>query len=268
MRRAVGIVMGAVIAALANGGCRCDKGVGAGSLVSFDAGDDVALVVVGVDTGDAAEARNCPDPKVGCAGIEVVGVRDGDSLRVVINGHAALVRLAGIDAPERKQPFGLEAEDFLAGLVKGRTIRWRDDGNDKFGRSIGIVFLDGDDGKSLNHRLVEAGLAWHYVQFSKDPTLAQLEADARDARRGLWSADDPVPPWDFRSRKRDGEAVPLAPVVEITDDVVIVGNVKSRKYHLLHCAGFMRVGPQNRVAFESVAAAEAAGYVLSGNCRP
>jgi micrococcal nuclease len=44
------------------------------------------------------------------------------------------------------------------------------------------------DGRSLNHELVAAGMAWWYRQYAKDDvSLAKLEAEAKAAKRGLWS---------------------------------------------------------------------------------
>ena len=66
-----------------------------------------------------------------------------------------------------------------------------------YGRSVGEVLLS--DGRSLNQALVRAGLAWWYRQYAPhDTTLAQLEAEARAARRGLWADAAPVPPWAWR----------------------------------------------------------------------
>ena len=47
--------------------------------------------------------------------------------------------------------------------------------------------------------MVKAGLAWHYKQYSKDKRLAELEADARAAKRGLWADKSQVPPWEWRA---------------------------------------------------------------------
>ncbi len=73
---------------------------------------------------------------------------------------------------------------------------------DRYGRTVGVVLLP--DGRSLNHELVRAGLAWWYRRYAPDDeTLAQLERDARGAERGLWADAEPVPPWEWRiMRKR------------------------------------------------------------------
>jgi len=58
------------------------------------------------------------------------------------------------------------------------------------------------DGRVINEELVQAGLAWWYRRYSpNDERLAQLEADAKAAKRGLWADAEPVPPWEWRWRR-------------------------------------------------------------------
>ena len=72
-------------------------------------------------------------------------------------------------------------------------------GLDKYGRTIGDVFLP--DGRMLNEELVREGLAWWYREYAPgNGTLEKLEAEAREAKRNLWSHKKPVPPWVYRHR--------------------------------------------------------------------
>ena len=57
------------------------------------------------------------------------------------------------------------------------------------------------DGRSLNRELVAAGLAWWYRRYSSDQSIGALEQGARNAHRGLWSEDNPTPPWDWRKER-------------------------------------------------------------------
>jgi endonuclease YncB( thermonuclease family) len=78
------------------------------------------------------------------------------------------------------------------------TVQVKD--TDRYGRPGGEVLLA--DGRSLNQELVRAGLAWWYRQYAPhDTTLAQLEAEARAAKRGLWADAAPVPPWAWRKAR-------------------------------------------------------------------
>ena len=66
---------------------------------------------------------------------------------------------------------------------------------------MGEVILP--DGRSLNHELVKAGLAWRYRQYPpEDETLKQLEQEARQAKRGLWVDPHAVAPWAGRGKRK------------------------------------------------------------------
>jgi endonuclease YncB( thermonuclease family) len=128
---------------------------------------------------------------------KVVGITDGDTIRVVRGGKAEPVRLHGVDCPETRQAFGTRARQFTSRLAFGKqvTVQVRD--VDRYGRIVGEVLLSG--GRSLNRELVTAGLAWWYRRYApEDEELARLELEARDAKRGLWGERQPVPPWEFR----------------------------------------------------------------------
>ena len=134
---------------------------------------------------------------------KVVGISDGDTLNVLREGKAVKVRLHGIDTPERAQAFGTRAQQFTSELAFGNevTVVVRD--TDRYGRVVGEVRLPEPDGRNLNQELVKAGMAWWYKQYApNDTTLAQLEADARAAQRGLWAEAHPVPPWAWRRGER------------------------------------------------------------------
>ncbi|MCK9459785.1 MAG: thermonuclease family protein [Proteobacteria bacterium] len=131
---------------------------------------------------------------------EVVAVLDGDTVDVMHEGRAVRVRLAGIDCPEKKQPFGKKAKRRASELAFGRVVRVSSETRDRYGRAVGKVALP--DGGSLNEILVRDGLAWWYRQYSKDTRLGELEAEAKAARRGLWADPDPTPPWEYRRERR------------------------------------------------------------------
>jgi endonuclease YncB( thermonuclease family) len=136
----------------------------------------------------------------------VIGVTDGDTLTVLRAGHPEVIRLRGIDAPERGQPYGERAKQHAAALAFSQLVAVEAAERDRYGRLLGEVRLS--DGRSLNQELVRAGSAWWFCRYSADPLLARLEADARLARRGLWADPRPTPPWDYRSvGRRAGRAI-------------------------------------------------------------
>jgi endonuclease YncB( thermonuclease family) len=126
-----------------------------------------------------------------------VGITDGDTLSVLRDGKAAKVRLWGIDTPEKAQAFGTRARQFASELVFGQTVTVTVRDTDRYGRLVADVILP--DGRSLNRELVAAGMAWWYRQYAKDDaTLAKLEAEAKAAKRGLWSDPHAIAPWTWR----------------------------------------------------------------------
>jgi endonuclease YncB( thermonuclease family) len=138
---------------------------------------------------------------------KVVSVHDGDTLTVLdATKVQRKVRLQGIDAPERGQPFGNVARDRLAALTMGKAVAVHDDGRDKWGRTLGRVEVEGQD---VSRQMVAEGLAWHYSRFSDDAGLAAAEREARAAVRGLWRDRQPVPPWEWRATAKDRKAVPI-----------------------------------------------------------
>src|SRR2546425_7886966 len=90
----------------------------------------------------------------------VVGVTDGDTIKVLRNGKAEKIRLHGIDCPEKSQPFGTRAKQFTSEMVFGKTVTVHVTDRDRYGRTVADVILP--DGTNLNRELVKAGLAWWY----------------------------------------------------------------------------------------------------------
>ncbi len=127
---------------------------------------------------------------------EVVGILDGDTIEVMQGGSAVRVRLDGIDCPEKKQAFGRRARQFTSRMAFGKQVQIIEKGKDRYGRTLAEVILP--DGKSLNQELVREGYAWWYWKYSDDEELRSLQAQAREAKRGLWSDPRAIPPWTFR----------------------------------------------------------------------
>ncbi len=132
---------------------------------------------------------------------KVVKITDGDTLYVLdANYKVHKIRLAGIDAPERKQAVGLASRKHLAS-VAGRQVTVEYQKRGRYGRIVGKVLVDGIDA-CLEQ--VKAGFAWHYKkhQHEQSPEDRQLYADAenqaRNERLGLWREINPISPWEHR----------------------------------------------------------------------
>ncbi len=131
----------------------------------------------------------------------VVSVHDGDTLRAIDQGKVERkVRLVGIDAPEIGQAFGTKARDGLAAMVKGKSVEVHADSEDRYGRTLARLVVEGQD---VNRQMVLDGLAWHFTRYSNDERLAAAEREARAAQRGLWRDPAPVPPWEWRASEAE-----------------------------------------------------------------
>lgn len=128
--------------------------------------------------------------------VKVVDVFDGDTLIVSLDGRAEIIRLFGVDTPEKGQPFGLEARGFTSDLVSGRVIRVEPIEKSRY-EMVKVYFED----KCLNEELLRAGYAWYDIDGSTNERWVDMEQRARYDRKGLWSEDNPVPPWEYLSIK-------------------------------------------------------------------
>lgn len=138
----------------------------------------------------------------------VVGIADGDTITVLdANRQQHKIRLAGIDAPEKAQAFGNRSRQNLADMVFNRTVTVEGDKQDRYGRTVGKVMINGVD---ANLAQVQAGMAWWYEKYRKEQApqdqraYSDAEQLARARRVGLWRDPEPVAPWDWRKAKRSG----------------------------------------------------------------
>jgi endonuclease YncB( thermonuclease family) len=134
----------------------------------------------------------------------VVGIADGDTITLLdVTKTQYKIRLAGIDAPEKKQPFGTRSKQSLAEMIFRNQVAVEWTKYDRYRRIIGRVLLNGKD---VNLAQVAAGMAWHYKAYQGEQTPAdraaytEAELEARAARIGLWREASPIPPWEFRHR--------------------------------------------------------------------
>ena len=120
----------------------------------------------------------------------VVAITDGDTLTILTTDRVQhRVRLAGIDTPEKRQPFGQVAKNHPSSLVNGQTVTVNYYKRDRYGRIVGKVLTNGAD---ADLRQIEAGLAWHYKQYQNEQNAldraryatAETEARRRDAACG------------------------------------------------------------------------------------
>lgn len=132
---------------------------------------------------------------------QVVAVTDGDTIKVLQDGRQRKIRLYGVDTPEKKQAFGQKAKDFTATLVAGKVVDIDPVDQDRYGRTVGLVTVDG---RILNEELIKKGFAWVYRQYCKRGECREwlmFESQAKAAKIGLWADPAPIPPWEWRRRR-------------------------------------------------------------------
>ena len=127
----------------------------------------------------------------------VSSITDGDTLRIINSqGESQVIRLYGIDAPERDQPYGSQATNALRQKLSNAQVRIVQQDIDDYGRYIGTIYLDE---RNINLELVAQGHAWWYEFFA--PTnreLEQAQSDAQDRNLGLWNSPKPIDPYEWR----------------------------------------------------------------------
>jgi endonuclease YncB( thermonuclease family) len=153
---------------------------------------------------------------------------DGDTFTLQADdGRRLRVRLAGIDAPESRQPFADVSRRHLREQLRTRRVRIEPIKLDPYDRVVARVLAleapapgrSADPGAAhdVGLAMIDAGLAWHFVRYRADQSREEFEryADAQRAARargaGIWRDPAPEPPWDFRARTRRPPAAPAPP---------------------------------------------------------
>jgi len=133
-------------------------------------------------------------------------VIDGDTFDLRdASGQTHRVRLSGIDAPETSQPFGKACRQSLGDQISGKEIVviWLK--ADRYKRKLGTALLGSEN---VNLAQIRSGCAWYFKRYAAETPEIEAsqyeaaEAEARKGKVGLWQAEKPIPPWDWRKKKR------------------------------------------------------------------
>lgn len=135
---------------------------------------------------------------------EVVGITDGGTITVLNRKTLkdVKIKLYGIDIPERGQAFSKKARQFTSKMVYGKVVEIHRMDTDRYGRTVALVALNK---QLLNEELVKAGLAWVYDRYCHEMicySWKSFQLRAKLDKQGLWSDPNPIPPWEFRRKKR------------------------------------------------------------------
>jgi len=134
---------------------------------------------------------------------KVVSIADGDTFTLVtVEKTQVKIRLYGIDCPEKGQPFSNVCIQYLSDLIFNKQVAIRKTGIDRYGRTLGIVYLDS---LNVNEEMLKDGMAWHYKQYDKNKEWAEMEKRARSEKKGLWKDEKPIAPWETRADRRSGK---------------------------------------------------------------
>lgn len=157
----------------------------------------ILIIVALLCVSGCKNSKATGDEPVASISGKVIRVLDGDTIKLQNEGTMVVhtVRLSGIDAPEKKQAYGREAQLYLSQLIDNKNVVAFVKGKDKYGRYIARIEHNNID---VNAEMVRAGLAWHYAKFDGNFHYAELMHDAVGHRRGLWKDKDPVMPEKFR----------------------------------------------------------------------
>ncbi|WP_252382672.1 thermonuclease family protein [Escherichia coli] len=147
---------------------------------------------------------------------ELVGkvgrVLDGDTFELLVDQQPVRIRVIGIDAPEKGQPFGKQSRQSLASMVDNNPVAVLVRDKDRYGRTLGTVYAKictpaPCRSVYVNAEQVKAGMAWAYRFHGQavDPAMLKLETQARSERVGLWSAPNAVEPWKWRHQMENAE---------------------------------------------------------------
>jgi len=131
----------------------------------------------------------------------VVKVVDGDSLTIIDRDRVThKIRLHGIDSPEYDQPHYLAAKTALSQFVSGKGVGIDVKDRDSYGRTVGVIYING---RNVNLQMVRLGHAWWYRRYAAlNDALREAEQHAQIRQLGLWAQPEPVAPWDWRRRRR------------------------------------------------------------------
>ncbi len=126
---------------------------------------------------------------------KVVEVYDGNIIIISNNTFKErIVKLYGIECPEKSQPYGEKAKTYISNLIYKKKVEINL-------TSRGIDYIAN---KNISKKVLLEGLAWVNPNCHKDlicEKFKKLQAEAKKKKIGLWKDKSPIPPWEWRKRK-------------------------------------------------------------------
>ena len=133
---------------------------------------------------------------------KVLEVVDGDTIKINYEGQKKLIRILGMNTPEKKNPFrpqecfGEEASKRAKEIFKNsKYVSLEFDGSqqrvDKFGRLLAYVFLE--NGENFEEKMIREGYAYEYTYHGRiykyQKKFKEAQKYAEKNRLGLWAKD-------------------------------------------------------------------------------
>lgn len=132
---------------------------------------------------------------------KIIRISDGDTAILLESDNTQhKIRLHGIDAPEKGQPYGNKSKEYLSELIADKTVTVDVKGKDQYKRVLGVIYL-GE--MNINAEMIRSGYAWNY-KYSKDKYYIKLQEKAKAEKKGLWKDKNAIDPWQWRKEKRKG----------------------------------------------------------------
>jgi endonuclease YncB( thermonuclease family) len=209
------------------------------------------LLLPGCPTASEPEPASNSEPRT--LNGRVVGIADGDTLTLLVDREQVRVRLAQIDAPESDQPYGKKAKAALSALAFGKQAHVEVVDIDRYGRTVGEVFVGGID---VNREMVRKGHAWAYTKYSHTTEVIELESSARAAKQGIWALPENQrePPWLWRHSPRAPHQKPGPLVCGTRTYCSEMANCEEARFYVEQCGVHSLDGDGDGIPCESLCA--------------
>ena len=131
----------------------------------------------------------------------VIKVTDGDSIKIKAGETTNTIRLLYIDAPEKKQDYGIQSKVFLENLLLNKRVFVVTDKDDRYGRQLADIYIyNNNEAIYINAKIIKSGNAWVYRKYRSNSYLINLENHAKMNNKGLWGYNNPIEPCIFRKK--------------------------------------------------------------------
>ena len=134
----------------------------------------------------------------------ITAITDGDTIQLRDgNRQFHSIRIEGIDAPEKTQPFGVKSQANMGRLAFNKNAVADCPRRDRYGHLVCKVTVNGVD---VGLQQLADGMAWWYRKYARDQSpedrasYGRAETMAKLRRLGLWAGPTPMPPWEWRQR--------------------------------------------------------------------